>query len=103
MKYFLSWTPRGGGSAAETEQALKGSLAAFSKWSPPAGVTFHQFLSRLDTGGGYAVVESDDPMLVAEGPAKFAPWFDFVVVPVVDIMEAIPVVQEAVAFRDSLS
>jgi hypothetical protein len=102
MKYLLSWTPRNGGSPAETEEALKRSLAAFAKWSPPEAVTFHQFLSRLDTGGGYAVVEADDPMLVAEGPAKFAPWFDFDVVPVVDIMEAIPVAQEAITFRDSV-
>ena len=103
MKYFLSWTPRSGGSSAETEEALKRSLAAFSKWSPPDAVTFHQFLSRLDTGGGYAVVEADDPMLVAEGPAKFAPWFDFTIVPVVDIMDVIPVFQEANTFRDSLA
>ena len=103
MKYFLSWTPRGGGSGTEAEEEAKRSLAAFSKWSPPEGVTFHQFLSRLDTGGGYAVVEADDPLLVAEGPAKFAPWFSFEVVPVVDIMDSIPVAQEAIAFRDSVS
>lgn len=103
MKYVLSWKPRVGGSAADTEAAAKRSLAVFSKWSAPEGVTFHQFLSRLDTGGGYAVVESDDPKLVAEGPAKFAPWFDFELVPVVDITEAVPIAQEAIAFRDSVS
>ncbi len=77
MKYVISFTPRVGGSPADIEVAEKRSMDVFSKWTPPAGVTFHQFLSRLDTGGGYAVVESDDPKLVAEGPAKFAPWFDF--------------------------
>jgi Domain of unknown function (DUF3303) len=103
MKYLTSWTPRPGGSAAETEAAAKRALDAFAKWSPPDGVTMHQFLNRLDTGGGYAVVETDDPLLAAEAPAKFAPWFDFEVVPVVDIMDAIPTAQDAIAFRDSIS
>ena len=74
----------------------------FSKWSPPEGLTFHQFLARLDTGGGYAVVETDDAKLLADGPAKFAPWFDFEIVPVVDIMEIVPLAQDAIAFWESV-
>jgi hypothetical protein len=103
MKYVVSWTPRSGGSPADTEIAEKRSLDVFSKWSPPEGVTFHQFLARLDTGGGYAVVEADNPLLVAEGPAKFSPWFDFTVTPVVDVTEGLPVLQEAIDFRDSIT
>jgi hypothetical protein len=102
MKYVVSFRPRQGGSPADIEVAEKRSMDVFSKWTPPEGVTFHQFLARLDTGGGYAVVESDNPMLVAEGPAKFAPWFDFEVTPVVDMTEAITVAQEAIDFRDSI-
>jgi hypothetical protein len=60
------------------------------------------FLARLDTGGGFAVVESDNPTLVAEGPAKFAPWFDFEVIPVLDMPEAMPIVQEAIDFRGAI-
>jgi len=48
------------------------------------------------------VVESDNPMLVAEGPAKFGPWFAFEVIPVLDMPEAMPIVQEAIDFRDSI-
>jgi hypothetical protein len=102
MKFVVSWKPRVGGSAAETDADTKKGLAAFAAWSPPDGITYHQFLSRLD-GGGYAVVETDNPALVAEGPAKFAPWFDFEVVPVLDIGEIIPIAQEAIAFRGSVA
>ena len=102
MKYVVSFRPRQGGSPADIEVAEKRSMDVFAKWTPPEGVTFHQFLARLDTGGGYAVVESDNPMLVAEGPAKFAPWFDFEVTPVVDMTEAITIAQEAIDFRDSI-
>ena len=65
-------------------------------------MTFHHFLARLDARGGYAVVESDNPILVAEGPAKFAPWFDFEVTPVLDMTEAVTIAQEAIDFRDSI-
>lgn len=103
MKYLVSWTRRAGGSVAENEAADKRGLDLFGKWSPPAGATFHEFLQRLDGEGGYAVVEADDPSVVAEGPAKFAPLFAFSVVPVADIMDLIPVEQEAIDFRDSIS
>jgi hypothetical protein len=102
MKYLVSWTPRAGSSGAEAEADEKRSLQLFGKWSPPADATFHQFVSTL-TGGGYAVVETDNPLSVAEGPAKFGAYFDFKVEPVVDIMEIIPLGQEAIDFHDSIS
>jgi hypothetical protein len=103
MKYQITWTPREGGSSAEAEDAAKRSLDVFSKWTAPDGLTFHQFLTRLDTRGGYATVETDDPMLLTEGPAKFAPWFDFEIVPVMDMAELVPVAQEAIEFRGSIT
>jgi hypothetical protein len=103
MKYLVSWSARDGGSAADNEAAAKRGLQIFSKWSPPAGATFHQFVTRLDGEGGCAIVETDDPKNVMEGPAKFGPYFKFTVTPVVDIMEGIPVANEAIEFRDSIS
>ena len=103
MKYLVSFTSRSGGSPADIETAEKRSMDVFSKWVPPEGVTFHQFLARLDARGGFAVVESDDPALVAEAPAKFAPWFDFAVTPVLDMTEAITIGQDAIDFRDSIT
>jgi Protein of unknown function (DUF3303) len=103
MKYLVTWTARDGGSAAEVEAAVKRSLAVFSKWSPPSDATFHQFLARLDGEGGCAIVETDNPASVAEGPAKFGPYFEFDVIPVMDITEGTQIVSEAAEFRDSIS
>jgi hypothetical protein len=103
MKYHVTWTPRPGGSPAEAEVAQRRGLDVFAKWSPPEGITFHQFLVRLDTQGGYAVVETDDPKLAAEGPAKFSPWFDFEVTPVLDMTDGLPIAEEALDFRASIS
>jgi hypothetical protein len=103
MKYLVTWTARDGGSAADNEATVKRGLAVFSKWSPPGDATFHQFLSRLDGTGGYAVVETDNPGSVAEGPAKFGPYFDFQVIPVMDITEGVQIVNEGIDFRDAIS
>jgi hypothetical protein len=61
MKYVLSWTARSGGSPADFEIAERRSLDVFSKWSPAADVTFHQFVQRVDGEGGFAVVETGNP------------------------------------------
>jgi hypothetical protein len=103
MKYLMSWKPRTGGSGHQNETDVVRSLQVFSKWAPPSNVTFHQFLTRLDGEGGYAVVESDSPAGILEGPSKFGPWFEFTLTPVMDIMEGIPILNEAIEFRGSIS
>ncbi|HXY43394.1 MAG TPA: DUF3303 family protein [Acidimicrobiales bacterium] len=102
MKYVVSWNLRSGGSASDNEASVARVLEVFAKWSPPADETFHQFLTRLDGEGGYAVVETDNPLSVLEGPAKFGPYFEFSVVPVVDVTEGIPVQSEGIEFRSSI-
>jgi hypothetical protein len=103
MKYLVSWTRRAGGSVAENEAADERGLELFGKWSPLEGTTFHQFLQRLDGEGGYAVVEADDPAAIAEAPAKFGPLFAFTIQPVADILDLIPIQQEAIEFRRSIT
>jgi hypothetical protein len=103
MKYLVKWTARDGGSATDNEAAVRRSLAVFSKWSPASDATFHQFLGRLDGAGGYAVVETENPASVAEGPAKFGPYFEFEVIPVMDITEGVQILTEGADFRDSVS
>jgi hypothetical protein len=103
MKYMVSWTWKAGGSGTENEETLKRALAVFSKWSPPEDSTFLQFLNRLDGGGGYAVVETDSPTALAEGPAKFGTYLDYQIVPVMDMMESIPTINEGAEFRDSIN
>jgi hypothetical protein len=103
MKYVLSWTPRQGGSAADNEASLKRGLDVFSKWSPAAGATFHQFVGRVDGEGGFAVVETDDPRLILGDTAKFQPFFEFHLYPVVEITEVAQIGSEAIDFRSSIS
>jgi Protein of unknown function (DUF3303) len=99
MKYVVSWESRQ--SASEQVQAR--SLQVFSKWAPSEGTTFHQFLGRIDGRGGYAVVETDDPALVAKDMAVFGAFFEMSVHPVLEIADVAMIGAEAVEFRGSIS
>jgi hypothetical protein len=99
MKYVVSWETRS--NASEENQAR--SLQVFSKWSPSEGTTFLQFVGRIDGRGGYAVVEADDPALVAKDMALFSAFFDMSVHPVLEITDIAMIGAEAVEFRASIS
>lgn len=99
MKYVISWETRQN-SSPETQAQ---SLTVFSKWAPNPGVTFHEFLSRVDANGGYAVVETDDPRLIAHDMAIFGSWFDMRVHPVLEIGDGAAIGGEAVQFIASNS
>jgi hypothetical protein len=103
MKYMVSWTTRANGSAADAEKDAKRAMQVFSKWSPPANLQMLQFVSRLDGQGGYALCETDDPAALIDGPAKFSAFNTFDITPVMDIMEAVPHMQEGIDFLDSIS
>jgi len=98
MKYVVSWQPR----STETEEVQARSLQVFSNWSPSESTTYLQFLGRIDGSGGFAVVETDDPALIARDVAIFSAFFDMNVYPVLDIEEAARIVVAAVEFRQSV-
>ena len=96
MKYLLSWKNRDASHQSERE-----SLAAFQKWTPEGN--FLQFLGRIDGEGGFAVIETDNPLDVLRDTSKFTPWLEFTAYPVVDIQEFAQVGGEAIEFREAIS
>jgi hypothetical protein len=94
MKYVVSWQPRSNVS----EELLVRSLEVFGKWSPAEGTKYLQFLGRIDGSGGFAVVETDDPALLARDTAIFSTFFDMTVYPVLDVQEAARIGGEALEF-----
>ncbi len=99
MKYVVSWEIR----PAVTEESAARSLEVFGKWSPSEGTDFKEFVSRVDGRGGFAVVEVDDPALIAKDVAPFGAWFDFTVYPVLEIGDATAIQLGAVEFLASVS
>jgi len=103
MKFVVTWKPRLGGSAAENEASVARVLEVYSKWTPPADATFHQFVVRADGEGGFAVVEGDDPAGLALSIFKLFPYLEYGVHPVLDVEEAVGLLTEAVEFRNSVT
>ncbi|ORA13336.1 DUF3303 domain-containing protein [Mycobacterium asiaticum] len=102
MKYLVSWTYRLNGTAAENEISLRRGLAVFSKWAPPASSTYHAFLGRVDSGGGFALIETDDPADLVDVSAKFTFIADYQIHPVVDIDQSAQALQQGVDFLESI-
>ncbi len=102
MKYAMTWTNRLGGSGKENEDGVRRALELFSKWQPPSGTTFHQFVGRVDGEGGFAIVETDDPTQLLTETLKFAPFNVFQIHPVVDMNEWAQAAQGGIDFRGSV-
>jgi hypothetical protein len=99
MKYVIVATPRAGGSGKDNEESQRRALELLSKWQPSATTTIHQFVTRIDGGGGFGVAETDKPDDLLEITAIFSPYFDYQIYPVVDFAGAIPTFQRAMEFR----
>jgi Domain of unknown function (DUF3303) len=101
MRYAMTWTNRLGGSGKENEEGVRRALELFSKWQPPDGTTFHQFVGRVDGEGGFAIVETDDATQLLTETLKFAPFNVFQIHPVVDMNEWAQAAQGGIEFRGS--
>ena len=88
MKYVIVATPRAGGSGKDNEESQRRALELLSKWQPSATTTIHQFVTRIDGGGGFAVGETDNPDDLLEVASIFSPYFDYQIYPVVDFAGA---------------
>ncbi len=97
MKYVVSMTFLRRGSAAENKAGQRELLDAYSKWQPPAGMTIHQFVSRVDGGGAFSVVETDNPGDLIDTASKVAPFAEYQVYPVVEVADAVKAAQEALS------
>lgn len=84
------------------EAAARRSLDVFGKWQPPAGFEFKGFWAYADGSGGTAIVEADSAAAIAKAITPFAAWMRFDVKPIIPMEEAVPILHEAIAFRDSV-
>jgi hypothetical protein len=100
MKYVIAWTYRLNGSAAENDQSLRRGLVLFSKWTTPSSTTYHQFVGRADGGGGFAVIETDNPSDLTDATGKFGHLLDYQIYPVVDIDQSAQSMEEGAEFRE---
>ena len=101
QKYVLRWEERPGAGPSEYEAAQTRVLDVFGQWDAPSGITFHQFVVRVGDWGGYAVIEAENLADIHFLTTALAP-FVFRLEPVVDVMDAVAVELQAMAWRSSL-
>jgi hypothetical protein len=95
MKFVLAYTTRPGGSATENVSAGEAAQKLLANWTPSPAATIHQWLQRADGNGGFSVVETDNVGDLFKDLATWSPWLDFQVYPVLDIVDAIPLQEDA--------
>ena len=98
MLFAVSYKQRPG----TTEDRDKRTIELFSKWQPPAGYEFKAFYDYADGEGGIAIVDVSSPETMLEAHAPWAAFFEFQARPIVDAQQAVPTVQKAYAWRDSI-
>src|SRR4029078_2374158 len=112
MKYMISWNERPQGSAMEYENAQKRILDVFTQWEAPDNFKIELFVIRVGDWGGYMILDCDETMsghgvwyvvldcaepLAVHKFCSMLPSFVFEVRPVVPVMDAVRVEQEAIA------
>jgi hypothetical protein len=102
VQYVLTWWERPGGSYVDYESAQQRVLSIFQKWEMPESLQIHQFLVRVGEFGGYAVLETDNVADVHKLTTTFA-VFKCRLEPVLDVMDAVAIESDAIAWRNSLA
>lgn len=97
MKFVLTYTMRPGGSAADRRQAAVDGLKLLESWQPSESGDIKEWLTRVDGNGGFAVVEGDDPGEMLKDLSVWNSFFEYSLYPVLDIGDAVPKQQEALA------
>jgi hypothetical protein len=76
---------------------VKRSLQLFTNWQPPFEFTAHYAFA--DGNGGIAIFEAESEKQVLEGTGPWWPFYDFEVLPVLPIEEALPIAQRINEWR----
>lgn len=86
--------------AGFTHEAQKRTLELWAKWQPPKGFELKAFYMAAD-GRGFTIAEAETAEAAYEANAPWLIFFDWDLVPIVEIEKAVGITQKAIAFRES--
>ena len=102
MKFVIAYTPHEGGSAADNLTSAESARKLLANWAPSPSATIHQWVQRCDGNGGFSVIEGDNATDLMKDLASWTPWLKFEVFPVLDVLEATVVTDEAIEVARSV-
>ncbi|MEX6502641.1 DUF3303 domain-containing protein [Pseudomonas zhanjiangensis] len=85
-----------------SEESQGRALQLFANWTPPQGYTFKAHYSYADCSGGLALVETDSAAAALEVHGAWVPFFEFKLVPLVEIEQAVKIGFGNVKWRQSV-
>jgi hypothetical protein len=98
MLFAVSYQVR----ANATEESQSRALRLFAEWTPPEAYTFKAHYANADGTGGLALVETDSAAAALKVHGAWAPFFDFKLVPIVEIDQAVQIGFANVKWRESV-
>ena len=102
MKFVLAYTPREGSDAEDNLKSLESSQKLLANWTPSPNATIREWVQRCDGDGGFAVIEGDNMKDLYRDLAVWSPWLKFQVYPVLDVLEATTLTEEAIHIAGSV-
>jgi len=76
--------------------------AMLAAWRPPADFEMKGWYDYADGSGGVALVETSSAAALMEAVAPWATFFNFSIKPAVTVDVSTPIINKAIAWRDSL-
>jgi hypothetical protein len=101
MKFVLAYTTRDGSSAEDNLKSGEAAQKLLANWAPSPSGNITEWVQRCDGGGGFAVVQTDNVKDLYRDLAVWSPWLKFEVYPVLDILDATPITDEAIHIASS--
>ena len=80
----------------------RAGLKRFMAWTPPPGFTFKGHWTSADGKGGLFVAEADTAAAAFEAVSAFGDLIEFDLVPIIDIMESVPISAKVLDWIDSV-
>ena len=96
MKFVLAYRTRDGGDAEDNLKSAESAQKLLANWTPSPNATIREWVQRCDGGGGFAVIETDNARDLYRDMATWSAWLKFDVIPVLDVLEATPLTEEAI-------
>jgi hypothetical protein len=96
MKFVLAYTTREGSDAEDNLKSAESAQKLLANWTPSPSGNITEWVQRCDGTGGFAVVATDNAGDLYRDLAVWSPWLKFEVIPVLDILEASAINDEAI-------
>jgi hypothetical protein len=88
--------------ANATEESQGRALKLFANWTPPEAYTFKAHYANADGSGGLALVETTSAAAALEVHSAWTPFFEFKLVPIIEIDQAMKIGFGNVKWRESV-